>query len=46
MIGVAAWDATTNYAENDAVSYGGGYYLALKANVNHTPTDITYWVAN
>ena len=46
MIGVAAWSATTNYVTNDPVSYGGGYYLALKANVGHTPTDVTYWVAN
>lgn len=46
MINVAAWDATTSYAQNASVSYGGGYYLAIKANTNHVPTDITYWIAN
>ncbi len=46
MVNVAAWSSTTNYAQDDAVSYSGGYYLALKANVGHTPTDTTYWVAN
>ena len=46
MINVAAWDATTSYAQNASVSYSSGYYLAIKANTNHVPTDITYWVAN
>ena len=46
MINVAAWSATTSYAPNAAVSYSGGYYLAVKASLNHAPTDITYWVAN
>jgi len=46
MINVAAWSATTSYAPNASVSYSGGYYLAVKASLNHVPTDITYWVAN
>ena len=46
MINVAAWSATTSYAQNDPVSYSGGYYLAIKASTNHVPTDITYWAVN
>ena len=46
MFNVAAWSATTSYAQKDSVSYSGGFYLAVKANINHVPTDITYWVAN
>ena len=46
MINVAAWSATTSYAQNDPVSYSGGYYLAIKASINHVPTDITYWEVN
>jgi hypothetical protein len=46
MVNVAAWNATTNYGVGDAVSYSGGYYLAVKANTNHIPTDTTFWVAN
>jgi hypothetical protein len=46
MFNVAAWSATTSYAQNASVSYSGGFYLAVKANTNHVPTDITYWVAN
>ena len=46
MFNVAAWSATTSYAPKDSVSYSGGYYLAIKANINHVPTDVTYWVVN
>lgn len=46
MINVAAWNSTTIYAPNTPVSYSGAYYLAIKANLNHVPTDITYWVPN
>ena len=46
MINVAAWDAAVNYAQSTPVSYSGGYYLAIKSNTNHVPTDITYWVVN
>lgn len=46
MVNVAAWSSTTNYAINDAVSYSGNYYVAVKANTNHVPTDTTYWVLN
>jgi hypothetical protein len=46
MVNVAAWSSTTNYAVNDAVSYSGSYYVAVKANTNHVPTDTTYWVLN
>ena len=46
MVNVAAWDAAVNYAQSTPVSYSGGYYLAIKSNTNHVPTDITYWVVN
>jgi len=46
MFNVAAWSATTSYAQNDSVSYSGGYYLAIKENTNHVPTDVTYWAVN
>jgi len=46
MIDVAAWSATTSYSVGDAASYSGGYYLVAKANINHVPTDITYWSVN
>ena len=46
MINVAAWSATTSYSVGDAASYSGGYYLVTKANINHVPTDITYWSVN
>ena len=35
-----------SYAPNDSVSYSGGYYLAIKASINHVPTDVTYWAVN
>ena len=46
MINVVAWSATTSYSIGDAASYSGGYYLVTKANINHVPTDITYWSVN
>jgi hypothetical protein len=46
MVNVAAWSSTTNYSINDAVSYSGSYYLAIKENLNQVPTDITYWQQN
>lgn len=46
MIDVAAWSASTSYVVNDPVSYSGGYYLAIKANTGHAPTDVTYWTPN
>jgi hypothetical protein len=46
MINVAAWSSSTPYSPADSVSYSGGYYLAIKANVNHAPTDVTYWASN
>ncbi len=46
MFNVAAWSATTSYTPNDSVSYSGGFYLAIKASINHVPTDITYWAVN
>ena len=46
MLNVAAWSASTNYAVADSVSYGGKYYLAIKANINYVPTNITYWKSN
>jgi hypothetical protein len=46
MFNVAAWSASTSYVVADPVSYSGGYYLAIKANKNHVPTDITYWESN
>ena len=46
MINVVAWSATTSYSVGDAASYSGGYYLVTKANINHVPTDITYWSVN
>jgi hypothetical protein len=32
-----AWNAQTNYAVNDAVTYGGSTYLALSAGMNAEP---------
>jgi len=46
MVNVAAWSATTSYSVGNAASYSGGYYLVTKANINHVPTDITYWSVN
>ena len=46
MFNVAAWSASTNYAVANSVSYGGNYYLAIKANINYVPTNITYWKSN
>ena len=46
MFNVAAWSALTNYAVADSVSYSGGFYLAIKVNINHVPTDVTYWESN
>ena len=46
MFNVAAWSASTNYAVDDSVSYSGGFYLAIKVNINHVPTDVTYWESN
>ncbi len=46
MVNLAAWSATTNYVVRDPVSYSGGFYIAIKANINHIPTDVTYWAAN
>ena len=46
MINVASWSTSTNYSSSDPVSYSGTYYLAIKANVGHAPTDVTYWTPN
>ena len=46
MFNVAVWSASTNYAVADSVSYSGGFYLATKVNINHAPTDVTYWEPN
>ena len=46
MVNVAAWSAATSYSVGDAASYSGGFYLVIKANINHVPTDITYWDVN
>lgn len=46
MVNLAAWSATTNYVAKDPVSYSGGFYIAIKENVNYAPTNVTYWVAN
>jgi microcystin-dependent protein len=38
------WSATANYAVNDAVTYGGSSYVALKTSVGVVPgTDSTTW---
>jgi microcystin-dependent protein len=40
----AAWNGASNYAINDAVSYGGSSYVALKTSVGVVPgTDPTTW---
>jgi hypothetical protein len=39
-----AWSSSVNYVTNNQVSYGGAYYVALKASINEEP-DIspTFW---
>jgi hypothetical protein len=46
MINVASWSTSTDYSSSDPVLYSGAYYLAIKANVGHVPTDVTYWTPN
>lgn len=38
-----AWDADAEYQEDDAVSYMGGSYIAIKASSNKEPPDAEYW---
>ena len=38
-----AWDAATNYAENDAINYAGSSWRALRANNNVTPVEGADW---
>jgi hypothetical protein len=44
----AAWSGATTYAQYDAVTYGGVYYVSrVGGNLNHTPpasTSNTYWI--
>ncbi len=38
------WDASTSYQANDAVSYGGSFWLGLQNNTGTSPgTDNTVW---
>lgn len=38
-----AWNTTTNYAINDAVTYENIVYICTVANRNRLPTDTDYW---
>ena len=39
------WSSLTAYALNDVVSLTGTFYICILAHSNHTPPDITYWIA-
>ena len=38
-----AWNSSTYYVLNDAVSIGGTSYICILANTNQTPPNGTYW---
>lgn len=37
------WSGTTHYVANDAVTYGGGLFVAKDAVTGGTPNDATHW---
>ncbi len=39
------WNASTSYAANSYVNYGGVWYRCIQANSNKTPNDSAYWTA-
>jgi uncharacterized protein (TIGR02145 family) len=39
-----AWSADSNYSVNDAISYSGNSYIAIKVSSNKVPADsVSYW---
>lgn len=40
---LGAYDNSTNYVINDAISYGGSSYICKLASTGNIPTDTTYW---
>ena len=38
-----AWDGTAEYRKDDAVSYRGGSFIALKPSTGERPTSAEYW---
>lgn len=38
-----AWDGTAEYRKDDAVSYHGGSYIALKPSTGEPPTNAEFW---
>ena len=40
---LGAWDASTAYVVDDAVSYSGSSYICTEAHTNHVPPNTSYW---
>jgi hypothetical protein len=41
---IGYWSSTITYNINDAVTYGGACYVSfVSSNLNHTPTNTSYW---
>ena len=38
-----AWDGTAEYRKDDAVSYRGGSYIALKPSTGESPSNTEFW---
>jgi len=45
LVGVAAWNAGTNYQIGDIVVSGGINYYAVQAGINHIPPNAAFWYA-
>jgi len=43
LFNTGAWSQYTSYAPLDIVTYSGATYIALVANVNQVPPNVTYW---
>lgn len=45
LIWHGAWNISTNYVQQDAVSYGGSAWIAIQNNTGMQPTEGAYWDA-